>query len=407
MLNRRLALTASLALLLGFTGNIAYAATAEPGSLESPQMTPEGTTKGAPLRIGATVSDTGELADLGTQVRRGLVMWQAGINERGGLLGRAVELELHDDGSSAQQAVQHYRAMRDSGISLFISPYSSEMTLAVRNDVGRADIAMISIASAPEIWATEDTRIFGAYTPANHNMDPFMHMVAKRGLSTVALAYQASKFPTAVAEGVRTKAAELNLKIVLDQSYPEGTRDFGPLSEAIRQSSPDAIIVGSYLQDAIDFTKAAHKQGVKTKLIAFSGGPALRQYGNAVGSSIAEGVISTVQWLRSVRMPGSFDFGFRYRSQFGIYPSYDAAGGYAAGQILEAAMRLAKSAEPAAVRAKLATMKFRSILGHYRVDERGMQNAKPTYLVQWQDNHISLVYPPQLARWQVVYPLPW
>ncbi len=407
MLNRRLALTASLALLLGFTGNIAYAATAEPGSLESPQMTPEGTTKGAPLRIGATVSDTGELADLGTQVRRGLIMWQAGINERGGLLGRAVELELHDDGSSAQQAVQHYRAMRDSGISLFISPYSSEMTLAVRNDVGRADIAMISIASAPEIWATEDTRIFGAYTPANHNMDPFMHMVAKRGLSTVALAYQASKFPTAVAEGVRTKAAELNLKIVLDQSYPEGTRDFGPLSEAIRQSSPDAIIVGSYLQDAIDFTKAAHKQGVKTKLIAFSGGPALRQYGNAVGSSIAEGVISTVQWLRSVRMPGSFDFGFRYRSQFGIYPSYDAAGGYAAGQILEAAMRLAKSAEPAAVRAKLATMKFRSILGHYRVDERGMQNAKPTYLVQWQDNHISLVYPPQLARWQVVYPLPW
>ena len=407
MLNRRLALTASLALLLGFTGNIVYAATAEPGSLESPQMTPEGTTKGAPLRIGATVSDTGELADLGTQVRRGLIMWQAGINERGGLLGRAVELELHDDGSSAQQAVQHYRAMRDSGISLFISPYSSEMTLAVRNDVGRADIAMISIASAPEIWATEDTRIFGAYTPANHNMDPFMHMVAKRGLSTVALAYQASKFPTAVAEGVRTKAAELNLKIVLDQSYPEGTRDFGPLSEAIRQSSPDAIIVGSYLQDAIDFTKAAHKQGVKTKLIAFSGGPALRQYGNAVGSSIAEGVISTVQWLRSVRMPGSFDFGFRYRSQFGIYPSYDAAGGYAAGQILEAAMRLAKSAEPAAVRAKLATMKFRSILGHYRVDERGMQNAKPTYLVQWQDNHISLVYPPQLARWQVVYPLPW
>ena len=407
MLNRRLALTASLALMLGFAGSIAYAASAEPGSLDSPQMTPEGTTQGAPLRIGATVSDTGELADLGTQVRRGLIMWQAGINERGGLLGRAVELELHDDRSNAQQAVKHYQAMRDSGISLFISPYSSEMTLAVRNDVGLADIAMISIASAPEIWATEDTRIFGAYTPANHNMDPFMHMVAKRGLSRVALAYQASEFPTAVAEGVRAKAAELNLKIVLDQSYPEGTRDFAPLSEAIRQSSPDAIIVGSYLQDAIDFTKAAHKQGVKTKLIAFSGGPALRQYGDAVGGSIAEGVISTVQWLRSVRMPGSFDFGFRYRSQFGIYPSYDAAGGYAAGQILEAAMRLAKSAEPAEVRAKLATMKFRSILGHYRVDERGMQNAKPTYLVQWQDNHISLVYPPQLARWQVVYPLPW
>jgi len=385
----------------------ASTATAEPGSMESPTVTPEGTTQGEPLRIGATISETGSLADLGIQVRRGLTMWQAGVNERGGLLGRAVELVLHDDGSDAATAARHYQQMRESGINLFVSPYSSEMTLAVREVVGRDDIAMVSIASAPQIWRTKDSRIFGAYTPANQNMDPFLHLVAKRGLSTVALAYQDSEFPTAVAKGVRAKAAELELTIVLDQSYPENTANWEPLAVAIRKAKPDAIIVGSYLQDAIEFTKAAKTKGVTAKLIAFSGGPALRQYGDAVGAEIAEGVISTVQWLRSVRMPGSFDFGFRYRSQFGVYPSYDAAGGYAAGQILEAALRLAKSAEPVNVRKRLSSMKFRSILGHYRVDENGMQNAKPTYLVQWQDNHISLVYPPQLARWQVLYPLPW
>lgn len=370
-------------------------------------MTPDGTTQGEPLRIGATISETGSLADLGIQVRRGLVMWQAGVNERGGLLGRAVELVLHDDGSDANRAAAHYRQMRESGIDLFVSPYSSEMTLAVRDVVGRDDIAMVSIASAPQIWQSKDSRIFGAYTPANQNMDPFLHMVEKRGLSNVALVYQDSEFPRAVAEGVRSKASELALNIVLDKSYPEDTKNWGPLTEAIRRSEPDAIIVGSYLQDAIEFTKTAKANGLSAKLIAFSGGPALRQYGDAVGGDVAEGVISTVQWLRSVRMPGSFDFGFRYRSQFGVYPSYDAAGGYAAGQILEAALRLAKSADPKSVRERLSNMKFRSILGHYRVDESGMQSAKPTYLVQWQDNHISLVYPPQLARWQVVYPLPW
>ena len=375
--------------------------------MASPAMTPDGTTQGEPLRIGATISETGSLADLGIQVRRGLVMWQAGVNERGGLLGRAVELVLHDDGSDANRAAAHYRQMRESGIEFFVSPYSSEMTLAVRDVVGRDDIAMVSIASAPQIWQSKDSRIFGAYTPANQNMDPFLHMVEKRGLSNVALVYQDSEFPRAVAEGVRTKASELALNIVLDKSYPEDTKNWGPLTEAIRRSEPDAIIVGSYLQDAIEFTKTAKANGLSAKLIAFSGGPALRQYGDAVGGDVAEGVISTVQWLRSVRMPGSFDFGFRYRSQFGVYPSYDAAGGYAAGQILEAALRLAKSADPKSVRERLSNMKFRSILGHYRVDESGMQSAKPTYLVQWQDNHISLVYPPQLARWQVVYPLPW
>lgn len=380
---------------------------AEPGSLATPEVTPAGTTSGQMLRIGATISDSGALADFGIQVRRGLTMWQAEVNERGGLLGRAVELVLLDDESSPATAARLYKQMAADGIQLFVSPYSSEITIAVRDALGATDIAMVVIASAPQIWDRPDPRLFGAYTPANHNMDPFLELVANHSLSRVALAWQDAEFPRAVALGARTKAQSLGLNIVADESYAPGTTDFTALAARLQASAPEAIIVGSYLQDAIDFSKAARKVGLKSKLIAFSGGPALREYGDAVGADTAQGVISTVQWLRSVRMPGSFDFGFRYRQQFAIYPSYDAAGGYAAGQILESAMRLAKSNDPAEVRAQLGSMKFRSIIGHYRVDDRGMQQAKNNYLVQWQDNHISLVYPPQLARWQVLYPLPW
>ena len=381
--------------------------TAEPGSLATPEMTPAGTTSGQMLRIGATISDTGALADFGIQVRRGLTMWQAEVNERGGLLGRAVELVLLDDQSSPATAARLYQQMVADGVQLFVSPYSSEMTIAVRDALGAIDIAMVAIASAPHIWDRPDPRVFGAYTPANHNMDPFLQLVAKRNLSRIALAWQDAEFPRAVALGARAEAQQLGLNIVADESYAPGTTDFTALATRLKASKPDAIIVGSYLQDAIDFAKAAREVGLKTKLIAFSGGPALREFGDAVGTDTAQGVISTVQWLRSVRMPGSFDFGFRYRQKFSVYPSYDAAGGYAAGQILESAMRLAKSNDPSEVRAQLGSMKFRSIMGHYRVDERGMQEAKNNYLVQWQDNHISLIYPPQLARWQVLYPLPW
>jgi len=393
------------ALSSAILSSAAYAA--EPGSLESPEMTPAGTTDGQKLRIGATISDTGQLADFGIQVRRGLTMWQAEVNERGGLLGKAVELVLFDDQSSPAVAATLYQQMVADGIELFVSPYRSNMTIAVRDTLGPADIAMVAIASAPEIWNQPEPRVFGAYTPADHNMDPFLALVAKRKLTRVALAWQDAEFPRAVAAGARLKAQSLGLTIVADESYPASTTDFVGLAQMLREREPDAVIVGSYLQDAIEFTKAARQVGLKPKLIAFSGGPALREYGNAVGTEAAQGVISTVQWLRSVRMPGSFDFGFRYRQQFSVYPSYDAAGGYAAGQILESAMRLAKSSAPAKVREQLGSMKFRSIIGHYRVDERGMQEAKSNYLVQWQDNHISLVYPSHLARWQILFPLPW
>lgn len=402
----KLLTTLCLALLSSMSTGIG-AQVAEPGSLESPEMTPAGTTDGSTLRVGATISDTGQLADFGIQVRRGLTMWQAEVNERGGLLGKAVELVLLDDQSNQETAARLYKQMAADGIDLFVSPYSSNMTIAVRDALGPADIAMVAIASAPQIWNQPNPRVFGAYTPANHNMDPFLTLVAKHELRRVALAWQDSEFPRAVAAGARLKAQSLGLEIVANESYPVSTTNFVQLATTLKNNNPDAVIIASYLQDAIDFTKAAKQVGLKPKLIAFSGGPALREYGNAVGGEVAQGVISTVQWLRSVRMPGSFDFGFRYREKFSVYPSYDAAGGYAAGQILESAMRLAKSNAPNKVREQLGSMKFRSIIGHYRVDERGMQQAKDNYLVQWQDNHISLVYPPQLARWQVLFPLPW
>ena len=32
--------------------------------------------------------------------------------------------------------------------------------------------------------------------------------------------------------------------------------------------------------------------------------------------------------------------------------------------------------------------------------------TKSTYLVQWQNSHISLVYPTELARFELLYPFP-
>jgi hypothetical protein len=60
----------------------------------------------------------------------------------------------------------------------------------------------------------------------------------------------------------------------------------------------------------------------------------------------------------------------------------------------------------AAVRNELATLKTRTTLGNYRVDATGLQTAKTTYLVQCQQDHISLVYPAEVARFPLVYPYP-
>lgn len=364
-----------------------------------------------PIRVGLTVSRSGALAQFGVLVERGLKLWQQDVNARGNLLGREIELVIYDDKSNTAEAAARYQQLLDEGVDLLVSPYSTPMTIATRELIRTADVAMVSIASAPEIWDQAEPRIFGLYTPADHNMDPFLDLMVHRGLKRVAIAYQNSAFPQAVAQGVRAQATKRGLDLVFEEAYSpdaaQSVTDFARIIERMKSTQPQGIVVAGYLEDSIAFSKAAHRTGLVTDLIAFSGGPALRAYGNELPPNQAQGALSTVQWMRSVRMPGSFDFGFRYRNQHGTYPSYDAAGGYAAGQVLEAAIRLADSSDPGLVRTQLKTMKYRSILGHYRVDDRGQQTAKQTYLVQWQDNHISLVYPTHLARWDLLYPLPW
>jgi branched-chain amino acid transport system substrate-binding protein len=360
-----------------------------------------------PIKIGVTTSLTGSLANFGIEQERGMKMWVADINERGALLGRPVQLVLYDDGSSASQVTTLYQKLiTQDKVDFLISPYSSNLTAAAIAVAEPAGVPMVTVASSSDLWKHGYKNLFGLYTPADENMDPVLELAKQQGLKTIALVYLDDDFPQHLANGVRTKAGAYGLSVVLDQQYSSDFKAMPALANQVAAANADVVIVGCYMDDGVAFAKAAKSAGVKPKLMAFSGAPALKEFGDRLGVANVQGMIGTVQWSRDVRVPGGFDLGFRFARMYDEYPSYDAAGGYAAGQVIEAAVRLAGSVDRTAVRNELAVLKFRSILGNYRVDATGLQTAKSTYLVQWQQDHISLVYPPDVARWKLMYPYP-
>jgi branched-chain amino acid transport system substrate-binding protein len=360
-----------------------------------------------PIRVGVTTSLSGALANFGALQRAGMQMWADDLNSRGALLGRPVRLVVRDDGSNADQAAKLYEQMiSEDRVDLLISPYSSTLTLAAAAVAERHGVPMVTVASSPAIWSKGYRNVFGIYEPADANMDPVLKLAQEKGLKTLALLYLDDEFPREVADGVRTKAAANGLTLVIDQKYPRGLAGMPALAAKLAAANPDVVIVGSYMDDAVAFAKAARAAGVKPRLMAFSGAPALQEFAEKLGNANVQGMLSTVQWSRDIHVPGGFDLAFRYMRAHGVYPSYDVAGGYAAGQVLEAAVRLASSVDPSAVRNQLAVMKFRSVIGNYRVDASGLQTAKSTYLVQWQQDHLSLVYPSEVARYPLLYPYP-
>jgi branched-chain amino acid transport system substrate-binding protein len=361
------------------------------------------------ITIGTTQSLTGPFQDFGTEQLRGLQMWVDDVNGRGMLLGQRVELVHYDDASDAARSVQFYgKLIEQDKVDLLVGPYSSDITLEASKVAEQHNFPMVaSAASADEIWNRGLKNIFGIDTPSSNYMDVDENgaLFKLMGVKTMAVVFAETEFAQDVVRGIRGYASRKGVRIVLDEGYAADQKEFSGLASRLKQANADVIFGISYLDDSVALVRALKQANVKPKMLAFTVGPALSEFGDQLGAD-AEGVVGVVQWLRSARMPGAQDFAYRYRQRHGNNPGVHAAIGYSAGQVLEAAVRLAGTTDHDALREQLATMQFRSLLGKYHVSETGRQEGKRNYLLQWQQGHRRLVAPKNLAERELIFPLP-
>jgi branched-chain amino acid transport system substrate-binding protein len=262
-------------------------------------------------------------------------------------------------------------------------------------------------AASSEIWSRGYRNIFEVDAPARRYMYLPLEFAKEKGLARIALVFEDAAFPREVAAGARAKAAELGMEIVFDAEYDKAETKFSDLVRGMVRARPEVVIGASYLEDSMALVREAKAQDLSPKIMVFTVGPATKVFGKTLGPD-ADGVMGAVAWFRSGRRPGGYDFSYRYKRKYGHNASAYAAYGYGAGQVLEAAVRLAGSLDKDKIREQLRTMTFQSLLGHYRVNENGEQIAKRTYVMQWQGGYRLLVLPKDYADSPVQYPFrPW
>ncbi|MGB5299189.1 MAG: amino acid ABC transporter substrate-binding protein, partial [Thiogranum sp.] len=271
------------------------------------------------IKLGATASLSGVYAGPGQDQLEGIKMWVHDINARGALLGRKVELIYYDDESDADTVRRLYqRLINDDKVDLLIGPYSSDLTLVASDVTEQHDFPMVAAgAAASEIWSRGYRNIFQVDAPAYEYMDLLIKSAKNNaGLTRIALIYPAADFSREVAEGVRAKAAEQGMEIVFDEEYPLDSTDFSDLVRRMRLSAPELVIGATYLNDSIALVREAKRQQLSPKAFAFTVGPALTEFGEALGDD-ADGIIGVVSWMRGGRVPMAYDFSFRFKEQFG------------------------------------------------------------------------------------------
>ena len=118
------------------------------------------------------------------------------------------------------------------------------------------------------------------------------------------------------------------------------------------------------------------------KMYSSTVGPALPNFAEQLGNT-AEYVLGFSQWepLPAIlKHPGMQEFIESYEKRFNEKPNYHAGGAYGALQVTEAAIKKAGSFDNEKIREALATLDVETVFGRYKVDARGMNDARGPHL---------------------------
>jgi branched-chain amino acid transport system substrate-binding protein len=365
-----------------------------------------GTAPDPPIRIGATMSETGAYATQGIPARNGYRLCVEEVNARGGVLGREVELLIHDDRSDPATAAALYeRLIVEDRVGAVLGPYGSTLTEAVAPVTEAHRQVMISpLAATTSIWEQGRRYLFMVLPPAELFLAGLIDLAAGFGLERVAVMQEDALFPRAAGAGAAERAREHGLEVVLHATYPSGTTDFSELLAEVRAAEADVLaMAASALGDFTEVVRQMRAHDVNVQMFGTSG--AVQEFQRDLGEA-AEYVYGLSAWEPGLPHPGAEAFVEAYEAAFGQAPSFHAAGAYGSCQLFVEAIRRAGSLDPDALRTELLAMETTTPFGPYAVDERGYQTAHRGVLIQWQDGQKVVVWPEDVATVAPRFPTP-
>ena len=376
----------------------------------------------APVRIGASVSQTGVYGPLGQNLLRGYRLCIMHTNDTGGVLGRSLELIAEDDRSEPATAARVYDTLiTKTKVEAVIGPYSSPITEAVADVTEQHRMPLVAPAAATSsIFKKGRKFIFMVPSRAEVYFEGVIDMAARRGLKTVAVIHEDTLFPRASAQGAIELAKKRGLSVVLVEAYPRGATDFSAILTKVRTANPDVLTASTYFADAMAITGQLKGSDVNPKMFAVTVGADLPRFYEVLGPS-ADFVYGVAAWEPQLmallrggvrvpiarRYPGAREFVESHRKEFpGAELSYHSAAGYGGCQVLVEAIRRAGSLDGDKLRAAILGMSLNTVYGAFKVDPDGIQTAHTMLTFQWQDGKKVIVWPDELAPGKPRFPTP-
>lgn len=365
------------------------------------------------ISIGFTVSKTGALNVDSLEQYRGFELWRDQTNAAGGIKagGKSYTINLvsYDDESNTKRVQQLYTRMilQDKADFLF-SPYSSSLTATAAVVTEQYGKIMLTTGAAEEkTYKLGNHFLYQMFAPATQYLTAAVDALkAKDPKAAVAFVYEDASFSNAVVTPAKPYAQQQGFNVVFSEAYAPNTTDFSAIIDKVISSKATVLLGGGHYADGSTLARQIEGHKVPLKMVTLLVAPDSPQWTELGDAGV--GVIVPSQWEPQTNFavqygPKGADFDKAYKAKYNAEPSYESAGGYAAGLILQRAIEQAGTIDTAKVSAALNATDITTFYGKTKFatdpGSHGLQIGHAMVLAQWQKDKSG-----KLVK-EVVWPL--
>jgi len=365
------------------------------------------------IKIGIVLPLTGDQAKFGEIEKLSFDLALAEINAAGGVKGKKLEFLIEDDTGRPEvgRSVVEKLITKDK-VVMVGGGYSSSVTYAMAGVCQQNQMPfLVNTGSADNISTSGWDWIFRLNPPVSEyasSVESLLTAVIKP--TNVAILHENSLFGTSGAKEFEKTCEGLNIKVLLKEGYESGGIDYKPVLMKVKQLNPDIVYMVSYIMDASLLMKQAKELKLTPKM--FIGGAAgftLPEFQQNAGVA-SEKVISATLWHEVLPYPGAMDYYKKFVAKYGKPTEYHGAEAYAAAYVIADVLKRTKSFSNTDIKQALSETNLMTVFGPVKFISYGKhknQNKLPTYVVQWIDGKLELVWPADLSTKKFVFPVDW
>ncbi len=365
------------------------------------------------IKVGIILPVTGDKAKFGEIEKKSFEMALEEINAAGGVNGKKLEFLFEDDTGRpdvARSAAE--KLITKDKVVMLGGGYGSSETFAIAGVAQQNQMPfLVNTGSDDKITTQGWNYIFRLNPPVSEYpkaLESFLTEVVKP--KTAAILYENTNFGSAGSKEFQATCERLGIKVVVSEGYEHGGVDFKPLLIKVKQFKPDLVYMISYIMDASLLMRQSMELRLNPQV--FVGGAAgftLPEFPKNAGKA-SDLVYSATLWYQTLPFPGAKEYYDKFVKKYVVETEYHGAEAYAAAYVIADALKRTKSLQADDIRQALLTTDMMTVFGPVKFIAYGKmtnQNKLSTYLVQWIDGNLELVWPKDVATKPYVFPIEW